>query len=100
MWDYFCTLPPEHHSTANAEPDSSSGEMASEQMNNRLEPRGNGEAKGEPIEQHHEHEEYRYRPHFPILSPTPSVAPTKPGKLTAVCLAGTGKGCSRQQRQQ
>src|SRR5262249_14146119 len=34
-------------------------------MDKCLEPRGNGEAKGEPIEQHHEHEEYRYRPHFP-----------------------------------
>src|SRR5262249_31769661 len=74
--------------------------MASEQMDNRLEPCCDSEAEGEPIEQHHEHEEYRYRPHFPILSPTPSVAPAKPRKLAAVCLTRPGRGCSHHQHQQ
>src|SRR5262245_12779318 len=65
MRNYLCALPPKQHPTANAEPDGSADKIASEQMDKCLEPRGNGEAKGEPIEQHHEHEEYRYRPHFP-----------------------------------
>jgi hypothetical protein len=38
--------------------------MASKQMDHRLEPRGNGEAKGKPVEQHDGHEKYCDGPHF------------------------------------
>src|SRR5262249_58087144 len=95
-----CALPPEHHSTANAGPDGASDEIASEQMANRVEPCNDGEVKRTQIEQHHGAEYYRNElPHFPILSPTPSVAPAKPRKLAAVCLTRPGQGCSREQHQ-
>jgi len=37
---------------------------ASEQMADRVEPCDDADVKSDPIERHHEHEEYRDRPHF------------------------------------
>ena len=96
MRDYLCALPPKQHPAPNAEPDGASGKIASEQMAKRVEPCDDADVKSDLIERHHEHEEYRYRPHFCILSPTPSVAPAKPRKLAAECLALSGQGCTRQ----
>src|SRR6516164_8130672 len=53
--DHLCALPPKQHSTSDTEIGGSPDEMAPKQMDNRLEPRGNGEAKRAPIERHHEH---------------------------------------------
>src|SRR5260370_7633720 len=63
MWNYLCSLPPEHHSTANAEPDAGPDEIASDEMADRVEPCDDADVKSDPIEPHYEHEEYRNRPH-------------------------------------
>ena len=55
--------PPKQHSTPNAEPDAGPGEIADAQMGDRLEPRPDGEAKGEPEEQHHGNENRSYETH-------------------------------------
>jgi len=98
--DRIFTLPPTQHSKPNAGPNAGPDEIASEQMADRVEPCCDGEVKRAPIERHHEHEEYRNGPHFPILSLTPSVAPAIPREGAAVRGAITGQGCARQQHRQ
>src|SRR5262249_22978771 len=56
--------PPEQHPTSNTKPERSPDEIASEEMADRVEPCDDADVKRAPIERHHEHEEYRYRPHF------------------------------------
>lgn len=60
MW---LVSPPEQHEYPDVKPEGTPDKIASEQMNKRLEPRGNGETKREPIEQHNGHEEYCDGPH-------------------------------------
>jgi hypothetical protein len=81
MW---LVVPPEQHEHSEVKPESTPDEIASDQMNKCLEPRPDGEAKGEPIKQHHEHEEYRNGPHFPV-----------PFTDTSYCTNGTRRSCRK-----
>src|SRR5262249_9679319 len=63
--DHFCALPPKQQPTSDTEIDACPGEIAEAQMDDRLEPRCDCDAKHDPVERHHGHEYYRNGPHFP-----------------------------------
>jgi hypothetical protein len=58
--------PPEQHGYSGVKPETSPDEFALTQIDDRLEPRPYGQAKGDPIEQHDAHEYWRYEAHFAV----------------------------------
>src|SRR6516164_3534649 len=63
MWDYLCSLPPSQHSKSKAGPNACPDEVTFTQAEQGIHPKPNRAHEGEPIEPHHEHEEYRNGPH-------------------------------------
>jgi hypothetical protein len=63
MW---FAVPPKQQEYSDVKPEGTPDKIAAEQMDKCLEPRCYCEAKGEPIEQRHGHQDYRDWPHFPV----------------------------------